>query len=246
MKDASPILRSLGLLDSEIKTYLAALERGPSPALDLAKHAKLSRQAIYLAIDSLTERGLMSSFLRGKKRFYASEEPGKLLSYAKRHEAEIKDKIADLERLLPDLELQAGGEKPIVKVFEGKEGLKSIIEDIQGSAAKESYEISDLEALYKVLTAEDLKEMRLNLKHRGRRVRGIYAGKATGNIVQSDRKYLPLEKGGFKANIGIYGNRIVLVTFEGKMYSVIVDSKPLARALWILFEYAFQGLGGKH
>jgi len=70
MKDITPILKSLGLLDSEVKTYLASLENGPETVLDLAKLTKLSRQAVYSAIDALTERGLMSSALRGKKRYY--------------------------------------------------------------------------------------------------------------------------------------------------------------------------------
>src|SRR5512142_2814354 len=130
MKDIAPILKSLGLLDSEVKTYLKALENGPGTVLDLAKSTNLSRQAVYVAINSLTERGLMSSALRGKKRFYAAEHPSKLLEYAKRRNEEMKAQTQDLERLLPEIEMQAGGERPVVKLFEGREGLKAIIADL--------------------------------------------------------------------------------------------------------------------
>jgi len=241
MKDISPILHSLGLLDSEIRTYLTALENGPSTVLDIAKETKLSRQATYVAIESLTKRGLMSSLLRGKKRLYASEPPAKLLAYAQRHDAEMHERVRDLENMLPELELRIGGERPVVRVFEGKEGLHAIIDDMRTTEFKTSTEIADLEALYKVLTPDDLKTMRLELKRRGVRIKGLYAGIPGPKIVEADRLSLPLEHSGFKADIGVYGRKIEMITFEGKMYSIIIESEPLAKALSILFDLAFKG-----
>ncbi len=241
MKDVSSILQSFGLLDSDIKTYLAALENGPSTVLEIAKETKLSRQATYMAIESLTKRGLMASLLRGKKRFYAAEPPDKLLAYGKRRDAEMHERVQDLERLLPELELRSGGERPVVRVFEGKEGLHAIIEDMKTSDFKKSYEISDLNALYKVLDPEDLKDMRQALKNKGVKVRGLYSGTPGPKVVDVDRIHLPSEFGDFKADIGIHGDKIEMLTFEGKMFSVIVESKPLAKALSILFELAFRG-----
>lgn len=126
MKDISSILHSLGFLDSEIKTYTSALEHGPATVIDLTKHTRLSRQATYVVIDQLTKRGLMSSVVRGKKKYYVAEDPEKLLSYAQRREVEIKERIRDLESVLPELKMKVGGEKPIVKLFEGKEGARAV------------------------------------------------------------------------------------------------------------------------
>ncbi|MBU0624865.1 hypothetical protein KKF05_00815 [Patescibacteria group bacterium] len=242
MNKVVPILKSLGLLDSEVSTYLAALERGPSTVIDLAKASKLSRQATYTAIELLTERGLMSSVLHGKKRFYSAEPPPKLLAYAKRKDTEMHDQVHDLERLMPELELQVGGEKPTVKVFEGKEGIKTIIQDIQNSAAKESYEITDADALYSVLTPADLKELRNTLQRRNKKIKGIYSGKVGSKGINVRRKLLPAEDGGFQSNIGIYGNSIAMVTFTGKMHSLLIESPPLAKALKILFDYAYRSV----
>ncbi len=242
MKDIAPILKSLGLLDSEVKTYLLALENGPGTVLDLAKSTKLSRQAVYVAINALTERGLMSSALRGKKRFYAAERPSKLLAYAKRHESEMKERVQDLQQILPELELQIGGERPTVRVFEGKEGIRAIIADMGESRPKQTNEIADLQAMNTILTPEDLKPMRLELKRFGTKVRGIYAGPATGKTVEADRYFLPKELSGFKSDITVYDDKIALVTFEGKMYSVLIESANLAKALRTLFELAFRGV----
>ena len=239
MKDISPILHALGLLDSEIKTYMAALENGPGTVLEITKHTRLSRQATYVAIESLTERGLMSSALRGKKRFYASEAATKLLSYAKRRDTEMHDRVQDLERMVPELELLMGGEKPVVKVFEGKEGLRAIIDDMEQTKSKYGLEISDSEAMYKVLQPEDLKGIREQSKKVGMHIRGLYAGELNPTTVQADRVMLPKELGEFRSNIGIYGDKIAFVTFEGKMHSVLIESPALTKAMRILFELAF-------
>lgn len=242
MKDITPILQGLGLMDSEIKTYLKALEGGPSTALELTKRSGLSRQAVYTAIESLSDRGIMSSALRGKKKFYAAEHPDKLLAYAKRRETEMKEKISDLERIIPELELRTGGERPIVRVFEGKAGILEIIEDIQGSDYKHSFEISDLDAMYSVLSSEDLAAMRLAVKKRGVQVQGLYAGQPSKPSVEVTRNLLPKEMSGFKSNIGIYGDKVALVTFEGKLYSVIIESAALTKAFHILFKLALKGI----
>lgn len=242
MTNIKEILQSLGLLESEVHTYLAAFQNGASTVLELSKRTKLSRQATYLAVDALVQRGLMSTSMQGKKRFYSAEHPAKLLAYAKRKNSEMQEKIGDLERLIPKLELQMGGEKPVVRIYEGKEGIKAIIEDMKTSRGKDIVEITDVGAMFQVLSPEDLKSMRLELKRRGVTVRGLYSGTSSSeNIVQADRYVLPAGEDGFQSHIGIDGNKIQLVTFKGKLISVIVESEGLAQALRILFAYAFQG-----
>ncbi|OGL89135.1 hypothetical protein A3H75_00135 [Candidatus Uhrbacteria bacterium RIFCSPLOWO2_02_FULL_51_9] len=240
MKDITPILRSLGLLDSEIKTYVRALEHGPATVLELVKASGLSRQATYVAIQTLTGRGLMSSALHAKKRLFAAEHPDKLLAYAERREVELREHVGDLKRLVPELELRAGGEKPVVKVFEGKEGINAIIEDMRLDQAKVTFEITDLEAMRAVLTSEDLAPLKRESKKMKRFVRGLYAGEMSPKAVDSERFALPDKYGHFKSHLGIYGNKVALVTFEGKMYSVIIESGALAKALHTLFELAFE------
>lgn len=241
MKDLSPILRTLGLLDSEITTYLTALRIGPSTVIDLAAKSSLSRQATYTAIEALTERGLMSSVQRGKKSYYAAEGPEKLVSFAKRRETFVKDKVRDLENSIDELRLLQGGEKPIVRMFEGKAGIKAIIEDMRETKAEQTFEIADLDAMYKVLTTEDLEEMRQELRKLGSKVKGIYTGTSQAKTKTDDRMDLPAEYGGFGSNIGVYGNKVALVTFKGKMYSVIVESPELAATMRLLFSLAHKG-----
>jgi predicted transcriptional regulator len=240
MKDLTPILRSLGLLDSETKAYLAALETGPSTVIDLANHINLSRQAVYLAIESLTKRGLMTSATHDKKKLYAAERPARLLEYAKRHRQEMDSYVSDLETAVPELELRMGGERPTVKVYEGKEGILAIIEDMQRSKPKQSDEIADLDAMYAVLTPEDLLPMRSLMKRLGVKIQGIYTGHAGERITNVIRQMLPKEYSGFQSNITVYENKVALVTFKGKMQSILIESEPLAKTFRVLFRLAYQ------
>lgn len=241
MTNIKKLLSSLGLLDSEIKTYLAALQNGPSTVIELSKQTGLSRQACYVAIEALSNRGIMSSAMHGKKRFFAAEHPEKLVSYAEHKEKNLQETIQDLKRALPELELRVGGEKPVVKVFEGKEGIRAIIEDLSEEKPQIIREITDADALYSVLTPQDLQSLRADLQKAKTQVNGIYTGTTSEkNPVQSNRIFLDENKKGFSSNISVYKNKIALMTFKGKMYSIIVESPELAQAFNILFDLAFE------
>lgn len=240
MKDITPVLQSLGLQDSEIKTYLKGLRAGPSTAAELSKLTKYSRQAVYTAIESLSERGLMANVMRGKKRLYVAEPPSKLLAYAKRRDQEMHERVKDLERVVPELELQTGGERPVVRMFEGKEGIRALIEDMKVSRPKELVELSDMKAMYATLDLDDLAPLRKELKRANAKVMGIYAGTPIGDqTVQADRIHLADSDTGFNSNISVYGNTLSMATFEGKMHSIIIESRPLSDAFRLLFRLAF-------
>ena len=239
MKDIHAILASFGLLESEIKTYLAALTNGPSTVLDLTKKTHLSRQATYTSIEALSKRGLMSSVHRGKKQYYTAERPDKLLSYAKRKETEMSDMIKDLAAALPELELQAGGEKPVVKVFEGKEGLRAILEDTRLSKPNALHEITDIDAMNMVLTPQDLEPYWQELRRLGTKIYSFTKLDRLQDESLVKRVTLPKEESDFKAHIGVHGNKIALVTFEGGMHSIIIESQGLAKALRIIFDRAY-------
>lgn len=241
MKDIEQILYSLGFLDSEVKTYLTSLHRGPSTVLEITKHTGLSRQVTYVVIEALTNRGIMSSVLRGKKKYYVAEDPEKLLSYAHRKEQEMRDHLADLERILPEMKLKVGGEKPIVKLFEGKEGYRTIIADIEQSGCKEIEEILDRTAKNAVISQEENRNLLAGLIKKKIRVKGLYAGASRGTFMQFERYQLPENQEGFRSCIVRYGDRVAFFTYEGKLYSVVIENKALAAAVGVLFDRAFQG-----
>jgi sugar-specific transcriptional regulator TrmB len=240
MKDIKPILKSLGLLESEVNTYMAAFKNGASTVIELSKQTGLSRQATYSAIESLASRGLMASFLRGKKNLYTAEHPDRLLTYASRRQDEIHELVADLKRSLPELELQMAGERPKVRAFEGHEGVIAIFDDVARSKPKEIHEISDSEAFEKTISDEDLAFGRNQLIKSGTFVNGIYTEKAESYKIKGDRIFLSKKDTGFNADVLIYGNKTALISLKGKQHSVIVESKEIADAMRLLFKLALE------
>jgi sugar-specific transcriptional regulator TrmB len=241
MKDISPILKSLGLAESEIKVYLTALDRGAGTAMDLAKQSRVSRQGVYLAIEELETRGLMTSVVHGKKKLYSAEHPANLLDFAKRKQHEMAEQIGDLERAIPDLVLQMGGSKPIVKVYQGKEGIRAIIEVMKESGRNEFLEMTDLVAMNKVLTPEDLKPLRDTLFKLETSSKGLYFGELKTKPQPNVERYVLSEAyGNFKAHVTVYSDKVIFVTFGEKPVSVIIDSREVAQSMKVLFGLALE------
>lgn len=246
MNNLAKSLKSLGFSDGEIRTYLSAFEFGPQTVLDLAKRTNLSRQTVYDAIANLTERGLMISKPQEKKILFAAEPPVKLLSYAKKKEAEFKERVEDLGKAIPSLELQMGGDRPMVRLYQGKEGILAMIQDLLKIQKGESYEINDGPAMLKVMTDEDLAPFRRTIRSMDFSLKAILYGvpRPAPKGVPGHRKFLPKEDGPFKSYINVVGDVITMATYEGKMFSLVIKNKPIADALKLLFKYAHKAVPG--
>ena len=70
MSDTVTLFRSLGFSEGERATYLTLLEMGASNVIDITKKSKLSRQTVYNSLDTLIEKGLISTVQKGKKKNY--------------------------------------------------------------------------------------------------------------------------------------------------------------------------------
>ncbi len=239
MKDIAHFMQFLGVADGEIKTYQAALKKGSSTVVDIAKETGLSRQAVYDAIGTMTERGLMSSVQVGKKRLFTAEPPSKLLAYAKRRDDAMKEQISDLERSLPALELQIGGARPLVRLYEGKEAIHAYLADVQKNKPKKIFEIADTDAMYELLSSKDLEPVRNELKRARTEVEGMYFEKSPRPRAKKGYS-LPHGAQPFRANITLYDDKVAFVSFSGKVFSVIIENPNIAGALRNMFELAMK------
>lgn len=241
-------LQQLGLSDKETKTYLVSLELGPAAVQIIAKKAGLKRPTVYFAIEQLIKKGLMSSFEKGKKRFFTAESPERLVSLiaAQRKKAQILEE--GLQSILPGLNsiFDLTGEKPKVKFFEGREGLRAIQDDILRSEFKSLEEFVPLDEAYKVFppSAKDHRK-RLVKKFKNISWREIYTSekgaahlKREGKI---ERRFVPLRKFPLSAEVVIYGKKIAIVTYRGKLMGVVIESQEIADSFRTIFNLAWEG-----
>ncbi|MBU1705987.1 TrmB family transcriptional regulator, partial [Patescibacteria group bacterium] len=121
MDELTRELTHLGLTEKEASVYLAAAELGPSVAQDIAKKAKVNRATTYVMIDMLKTRGLMSSYSKGKKKFFVAESPERLLGMIRLQRQELESREEEFARIMPQLAAlyNVEGTKPQVRFLEG-------------------------------------------------------------------------------------------------------------------------------
>lgn len=241
------LLKSLGFTDSEAKIYLISLEMGPSSVQDIARKAKVSRVTTYAVIESLAERGLMSTIQKGKKTNYLAESPERLISFVQSRMKEMESTLKEVEAGISDLRLIQRGEKPVVKIYEGPEGIKAILDDITSSIEDKKnviMEIGNVDSIKNIFPGmEALKPWRSELARRNIPSRGMfitkeeYTPRPGANV-----KILPKDKFNFTGDITIYKNKVALYTFKGKLVSVLIESEEIAETLRQLYEMAWDGL----
>lgn len=241
-KDFSQLLSAVGLLPSESKVYLAALELGPSTVQHIAEKAKISRTAAYEAIEMLHKRGLIADSTVGKRRLFTAEDPDRIVSYLKTEQERNKATISDIERSVDALRLLASGIRPTVKIFEGEEALFAFFDNIASSKPKEWLEISNLDDVYTHIDEKALVAARQVFKTvKPSNIRMIHRGPLRNPHPEAHFQELDSTWEDFHGNIAIYDNNIALVTFVGKVVAVIIESKALAETMRLMFNLAWKG-----
>ncbi len=140
-------LQQLGLSEKEAKVYSASLELGPESVLKIAQKSGINRPTCYVQIESLINRGLVSSFIKGKKRYFSAESPDRFLDLISARAKDLRDKETSLKAILPELQnvFNLSGEKPKVRFYEGKAGLKAMQEDFLKTKEKKIQAIYNLD-----------------------------------------------------------------------------------------------------
>ena len=123
------VLKSLGLSDKEIKIYLANLQLGSSLVQKIANFAGLNRTSTYDFLRSLEQKGFVSYMIQSGKKFYQATQPNKLIDMLREKEILVRKILPELNSLSESI-----GKRPNVEVYSGKDGLKSIFENILAEA----------------------------------------------------------------------------------------------------------------
>ncbi len=121
-------LENMGLSQHEAKIYLALLELGRGTVTQISQAAQLNRTTGYDILERLSLYGLASRAGSGtKKKHYAAEPPVRLKQYLENKKSQADRRLDEVGEVLSDLQgLYRKESKPVIKFFEGKEGIKNI------------------------------------------------------------------------------------------------------------------------
>src|SRR3989344_4193247 len=106
-------LKHLGLSHSQSRLYIELLKIGASTVTQIAHQLNTSRQAVYLLLPELLDRGLLKEVHPSKRALYQPLPPSQLFSL-------LDEAKAGLENIVPELtNLQApSAEVPLVTIYD--------------------------------------------------------------------------------------------------------------------------------
>lgn len=237
------IFKKLGLNDKEATVYLSLLEHGASSVRDLAGVTNLNRGTAYDILKKLQEAGLVSFFHKDTKQQFVAEDPNKILKLLAVREDELKTAEEKIKELIPELKSlqEKGGGKPVTKFYEGRAGIKFILDDILssikeiGTAEYYVYSAAGVrEDVYGAYPDFNKKRIKNNLKAK---TISLSSGGSTYGL--DERKWLKTEKAG-EGNmtyILIYADKCAFISRDSRdsPVGVIIENKMIYETQKILF-----------
>jgi|SRR3989344_754868 len=215
-------LLDAGLTKTEAKIYLAVLQLGPSNAGLVSRRSGVHRRSVYDAFDRLIEKGIVGYILENNKRLYQATNPRKFLDI-------IKEKEINISSIMPELESQFNflRKKEQTNFYKGKEGIKSVFEDMlnqkeeilvlgAGTIAKEI--VKYYFPRYEQRRAENKIKVKYIYDEKDRRDR---------SFPLAEIKYMPSK---YMSNVAynVYGNKVAIILWDEKPLVVVINNEKFS------------------
>jgi HTH-type transcriptional regulator, sugar sensing transcriptional regulator len=237
------ILKKIGLAEKEIKVYLALLEHGALSVRTLAELADLNRGTAYDILKDLQIRGLVSFYHQDTKQKFVAEEPEKLLEILHDQEVELKLAKTNLHELIPELKLlqDKEGNRPVSKLYEGKQGIKTILDDVllsMSSAGENTYYVYSAlgvrEDIYEAYPEFNKKRVKSNIT-----AKTISLSAGGGTYGLDERKWLGAssDAAGQMTYIIIYADKCAFIARDltGSAVGVLIENRMIYETQKMIF-----------
>jgi len=252
-------LEKSGFSNKEALVYVALLLSGGAYPSKIAEITKLNRSTVYKILEVLSVRGLVIELEKRNKLFYQAEKPKNIERFARSRVTMARRELEGAQTILPVLEgLYSNTEnKPVVRFFEGEEGILRIYQDHVAVDKKyEQLAFSNTADLMKFIP-EDFRVDYIKKKAKlGITTRAIlpdqevdikYNETIYGNFpkkIWPVLKHVPRKKFPYKSDLTIYGeNKVSIINFnEPQFAGTIIEDKVVHDMMTMIFELSWKGL----
>jgi len=127
-----PLLKEIGLTDSEIKIYLFLLKNGTSTKTPLVKATAISGSKVYEVLHRLSQKGLASITIKNNIQHFTASSPEKIKEYLKQKKIELAHAEHNINQIIPSLlsiTQETKTPAPQIAIFTGWEGLATVYEE---------------------------------------------------------------------------------------------------------------------
>lgn len=237
-------LDTLDLTENEFKFYLTLVKLGKCSVQKAAREMGIFRSSAYVLVESLIKKGLISQEFKARGRYLIPEPPKILTRLIEDKQRKVEKTKAEIEDKIPDL-LGLYGKSlkdPVIKVYEGAEGLKAIHEDILETG-------KTLYCYPRLGIATEVLPMDFQLRFVKKRVeKGIKAkviaprSEGTDLIIKKSKEVLggknalreirvlpdPLKES-LTAEKMFYGDKVVYMTYGKKVTGILIEHEEIAK-----------------
>ncbi len=237
-------LKEIGLNEKEARVYLASLELGQSVVQKIAQKAGINRATAYFVIEGLIKMGLISTFQKDKKQFFVAADPDKLVDVLDQKKEEIEKRKSELKKILPQLQSIDTKQKdrPVVKYYEGKEGLLTMSEELLKKAKDNILMAYSVDAVNKIFSEKEREKARTKRVKKKIKTKVIYTYK--DGILKSTkdgkRRKVPLEKFPLNCDIAIYNDFVRISSLGKRLTGIVIEDKDIANSFRSVFDLAWE------
>ena len=234
-KNMEDELRDYGLSEKEIKVYIACLKAGACTANRISELADLRRGTTYDILESLKEKGLISSFKSGKKSHFQATEPKELLVLLKEKGRRLAEIIPSLEKIKLSIT-----KKPEIGLFEGFKGILTMLEELYkekeillyGSAEKVAQVLRHIPKAFALKRAREKIYMRVIFEHSEEaefRLNDPQIKKVTSmKFLEEMRK--------FPSVTLVAGDKVGIIPLERELLAILIKNKETSETQKLIFE----------
>ncbi|HEY4515142.1 MAG TPA: helix-turn-helix domain-containing protein [Candidatus Paceibacterota bacterium] len=236
------VLSSLGLSEHEEAIYTALVQIGQSSITEIANKTGKHRPLVYRVLATLLRKGLVNIVPKGRSKRYVAVHPSKLREM-------LTTLSTRLDRTIPELEraYEIRGARPLVRFLEGKEGIKSVFQDVVDTLKKGEvfYRFSSIKD---VATAEGYLPIGYRKAREAKRLERLVimneqAAKSKEPSLERFIKTIPEELSSFDHNVTriIYADKVAYVDYNSET-AVIIENPIIATFERKIFELLYKKL----
>lgn len=245
-------LQEIGLNEKESAIYLALLQVDSASVVSLADKTKIKRPTVYVVLETLAKKGLVSEVEIGNKTHYAAESPERLESYLERQRVILDEHTKRLHDIVPQLKSvqREGGERPVIKFFDGKEAAYQDTSVFFSEGMKNEdtgYFIFNRDLIEEVFTEKEIEEVAK--KRPALKIKAVsvynYSKRELPSDNLSNRSRVDSVEFPIKCDMSVYEDRIEIVTLGKRVSSIFIQSRDVADTLKTLIKLAKIGAESK-
>jgi sugar-specific transcriptional regulator TrmB len=245
---ANELLVDFGLNKKEIEVFLTLAQLGPSSIRSIAQKSTVNRGTTYECLKKFINLGIVSFFDKDKRKYYIAEQPEKLLEVLAEKEKSFRDNINKIEENLSVLKkvyLQKN-DRPVVKMFEGSNGIKTILKDVlkSMSLSKDKIYYVYSSASLRRNVYQSMPEFSKNRIHLAIKVRTIALGSGGQTVGLDERKWLNLPDDMKSTYEIIYSGKVAHISLDEQEepIGIVIESEPIYQTQKMIFESNWKNL----